>query len=634
MCGICGIYAWDEGVRCDEEVVTRMRDTLEHRGPDDAGSYVCPRRRVALGHRRLSIIDLTSAGHQPMTSEDETVWIVFNGEIYNHAALRLELEDRGHVFASHTDTEAILHLYEEVGERCVERLDGMFALAIWDGRRQELFLARDRLGVKPLYWATVPGGLLFGSEVKAILEHPAVARGLDEDAFADYLTFGFVPPPRTLFQGVFKLAGAERMTISSNGRIRSDRWWNPFSRSVADDVAGATDAELVVALRRLLSDSIRQRMMSDVPFGVFLSGGLDSSTNVALMAELNEGPVRTFAIAPRGHDRYDERSAARTVAQRFGTEHHEILLDESELDETLLAMSFHEDEPGADWTALPQHRLSWLARETGTIVIQCGEGADELLHGYDGYAAHRRFAVPFQRIPRVLRAPLGVAAGRATRRLGRGVRHGEALRDAGHSSIPYWGGSIFYRGETKDRVLSRPLDRDSYRAVERHWDEASVALPNVDVFQKMTYIELQQRLPELLLMRLDRISMAASIEAREPFLDHRLVEFCLALPPRLKHREGVGKWAMRQAMRGVLPDEIIDRPKQGFGTPMEEWMRGDFGARAQIAVRRSKLSERDLLDYAEVDRLFAAHRAGRGDFSKHLWNLYAVSAWYDRWIAG
>jgi asparagine synthase (glutamine-hydrolysing) len=633
VCGVCGIVAWGAGVRCDEETVDRMRETIVHRGPDGRGSFVSPDHRVALGHTRLSIIDLSQAGHQPMANEEGTVWITYNGEIYNHAALRDELTARGHVFRSRTDTEVIVHLYEEAGPQCVDRLDGMFAFAIWDADRRRLFMARDRLGVKPLYYAPLPDGVLFGSEVKAILEHPAIRRDLDEEAFSDYLTFGFVPPPRTLFKGIHKLGPAERAVVALDGRIQRERWWTPLSRGAAEEVEATSDPELVVRLRDLLRESIRKRMMSDVPFGVFLSGGLDSSANVALMAELNEGPVRTFSVAPRGYSRYDEREAARVVAKRFGTEHHEVMIDEADLDGFLPDLVNHQDEPMADWTAVPQHFVSKLARSTGTIVIQCGEGADEILHGYKGYVTHRRFTVPFQRLPTAVRRPLGVAAARATRGLGRGIRHGEAIYDAGHSRIPYWGGAICFRGELKQQILTRGRQHDSYAEVERHWMAASRDMPTADVYQKMTYLELQHRLPELLLMRLDRIAMANSIEGREPFLDHRLVEFSLALPSRLKYRQGVGKWALRQAMRGILPDEIIDRPKQGFGTPMEEWLRGAFGREAQEAVRGSSLRERRLLDYEQTDRLFAAHRAGHGDWSKHLWNLYTLSVWHDRWIA-
>lgn len=627
---MCGVWSFAGTLACDEGVVGRMRETLRHRGPDDGGTFV--RDGVGLGHRRLSIVDLSDAGHQPMRNEDGTVWITYNGEVYNHDLLRRELEARGHRYASRTDTETIVHLWEELGPRCVERLEGMFAFAIWDAGRSELFLARDRLGVKPLYYALSSDGLVFASEPKALVVHPAVHAELDEDALLEYLTFGFVPPPRTLFAGISKLAPAERMLVRADGSVERERWWSPLAQPSSETVESMSEPELVALLRDLLRESVRKRMMADVPFGVFLSGGLDSSANVALMAELTDEPVRTYATAPRGYARYDELDYARRVAKHFGTEHHEVLVDERDALGVLPLLAEHLDEPLADWTAIPQHFVSALARSTGTIVVQCGEGSDELLHGYDGYTFHRRFAQPFQRVPRPLRRPIGTVAARATRRVGRAVRHGEALYDAGHSSIPYWGGALCFRGEVKQRLVEGRSDPAPYALAERHWHDAEHA--GADVFQRMTYVELQQRLPELLLARFDRISMASSVEGREPFLDHRFVEFALALPSRLKHRHGSGKWALRAAMRGLLPDAVIDRPKQGFGTPMEEWLRGALGVVVAERVRRSSLLERGLLDGELIDELFAAHRRRRGDWSKHLWNLYLVSVWHDRWVAG
>jgi asparagine synthase (glutamine-hydrolysing) len=634
MCGIAGTLAFDDALTVDESTVSRMTATLRHRGPDDAGTYVRPDERVALGHRRLSIIDLSSAGHQPMSNEDGTVWITYNGEVYNHGELRSELERRGHRFRSATDTEAIIHLYEEEGPACVEGLQGMFAFAIWDARRESLLLVRDRLGVKPLYYCLLPNGLLFGSEVKAILAHPSAPRELDEAAFADYLTFGFTPPPRTMFAGISKLGPAQWLTVTSDGRVEHRTWWDPMPPAeVSGAVAEMSDAEMVAEVRDRLRDSVHKRMMSDVPFGVFLSGGLDSSTNVALMAELTEAPVRTYSTAPRGHTRYDELPYARVVARHFGTDHHEILVDEQAMREFVPELVYHQDEPLSDWTAVPQHFVSRLARDTGTIVVQVGEGADELFHGYDGYVDHRRVVVPFQRwVPRAIRAPVGAVAARATARAGRAVRHGEALYDAGHSRIPYWGGALCFRGPLKERLLRRDHG-DSLRTVERIWDEGGAHCRDADIFQRMTYLELRQRLPELLLARMDRISMASSVEGREPFLDHELVELAMALPPRMKHRDGNGKHVLREAMRDTLPRTVLARPKQGFGSPMEEWLRGPFGGDAHAAVRGSVLAQRELIDYNVVDGLFAAHRAGRGDWSKHLWNLYCVSEWYDRWIA-
>jgi asparagine synthase (glutamine-hydrolysing) len=635
MCGICGIVGLDDGFPVSEEIVRRMSDTMVHRGPDAEGALHRPAERVALGHRRLAIVDLSPAGRQPMSNEDGTVWITYNGEVYNHVALRSELEAKGHVYRSHTDTETIVHLYEEEGPRCVERLEGMFAFAIWDARRRELFLARDRVGVKPLYYARLPGGVLFGSEVKALLAHPALVAELDEEALFHYLTFAFPPAPMTLFQGVRKLAPAERMTIRADGSLESDVYWSPFDAETAREVAQMSEDEMERRVLDLLRASIGKRMMSDVPFGVFLSGGLDSSTNVALMSELTSEPVRTFSTAPKGHPKYDELAPARLVAERFGTDHHEVLLDERDLEGFLPQLIDMQDEPLSDWTCVPQHFVSRLARENGTPVVQVGEGADELFHGYKGYATHRRYFVPFQRyLPTPARRLVGWAGLELSARLGRGERYAEALGDAAHSSVPYWGGSICFRGKLKRELLG-PGMRDydsSLELVERRWAETDQ--PGIDLFQRMTYIELKQRLAELLLQRLDRIAMLSSVEGREPFLDHKLVEFAIALPPRMKHRDGTGKYVLKRAVRDLLPPEIVNRRKQGFGTPMAEWLRGDFGRRAEETVVRSSLVERGAIDPAPVRRLFAAHRSGRGDWSYHLWNVYNACAWHDRWVAG
>ncbi len=635
MCGICGIAGLNDGFPVGEELVKRMSDTMVHRGPDAEGTLHRPQERVALGHRRLSIVDLSSAGRQPMSNEDGTLWITYNGEVYNHAALRPELEAKGHVYRSHTDTETILHLYEEEGPRCVERLEGMFAFAIWDSRRRELFLARDRVGVKPLYFARLPGGFLFSSEIKGLLAHPSMTRDLDEEAFFHYLTFAFAPTPLTLFQGVRKLAPAERMTLRADGSLHRDIYWSPFDSETSREVSQMSEAEMEERVLELLRDSIAKRMMSDVPFGVFLSGGLDSSTNVALMSELTSEPVRTFSTAPKGHPKYDELAPARLVAERFGTDHHEVLLDERDLEAFVPELIAMQDEPLSDWTCVPQHFVSRLAREHGTPVVQVGEGADELFHGYKGYADHRRYFVPFQRyVPQPARRALGRAGYELTSRLGRGARHGEALHDAARSPIPYWGGSICFRGKLKDELLGAGANGhdSSLKLVERLWEQADGS--GADLFQKMTYVELKQRLSELLLARLDRIAMLSSVEGREPFLDHALVEFALALPPRMKYRDGVGKYVLKRAVRDILPPEIVNRPKQGFGTPMAEWLRGDFGRRAQETVVRSSLVERGAISSAPVVRLFEAHRAGRADWSYHLWNVYNACAWHDHWVAG
>jgi asparagine synthase (glutamine-hydrolysing) len=638
MCGICGILACTDGFAVDEPLVDKMRDTMSHRGPDDRGSWHEPRQRVALGHRRLSIVDLSSAGHQPMSNEDGTVWITYNGEVYNHAALRQELIAKGHTYRSHTDSETIIHLYEEEGERCVERLHGMFAFAIWDTRKRELFLARDRIGIKPLYYAQPPGGFVFASEIKALLEHPSITPDLDEDAFLDYLTFICTPAPMTMFQGIKKLSPAERMTVAADGRIRSDTYWSPIAPGASEAAADMTDAEAEERVLELLRASIKKRMMSDVPFGVFLSGGVDSSTNVALMDELMTDPVQTFSVAFKDEEKYNELNYARQISTRFKTDHHEVVLEPQDLVDFLPELIYHQDEPIADWVCVPLHAVAKLARDNGTIVVQVGEGSDELFHGYTHYMRHARMRrqiwEPMQRMPRALRAGAGRAATELTQRIGRGVQYGDVVFDAGQGRLPFWGGAIAFRGSLKEKLLANGHRRDSYDLVARLWAEAEGQLPNADLLQKMTYLELKQRLAELLLMRVDKMTMATSIEARVPFLDHEFVEFAFSLPERMKVRDGQGKYILKRAVEGLLPKEIIYRPKQGFGAPVSEWFRGEVGENAQRQIRESSLAERGLLDYDYIDSLWRRHRAGRGDWGPQLWILYNVSAWHDYWVAG
>jgi asparagine synthase (glutamine-hydrolysing) len=638
MCGMCGILATSPGFAVGEDVVGAMRDTMVHRGPDDSGTWVSPSGRVAFGHQRLSIVDLSSAGHQPMTNEDGTLWITYNGEVYNHRALRTELEAKGHRYRSQTDTETILHLYEEEGPRCVERLQGMFAFAIWDEKREELFLARDRLGVKPLYYATLSGGLVFGSEIKALLEHPAVRPELDEEAFHHYLTFACTPSPMTLFAGVRKLAPAERMLVSRNGSVHRDVFWSPFSPQVAAEVASMGEAELQERLLALLRASIGKRMMSDVPFGVFLSGGVDSSTNVALMSELMSQPVRTFSVGFEDEERYNELEHARLVADRFGADHHEVMINAGDLEAFLPELVYHQDEPIADWVCVPLYFVSKLARETGTIVVQIGEGSDEIFHGYDWYVRYanleRRYGAVFRSLPKPLRVGTSMAATALIRRVGRGEAYAQLLSNAAARRRGFWGGAIVYQGDRKERVLRNGrVHPDSYALVDELWREAESRTPAPDLLQGMTYVELKRRLAELLLMRVDKMTMATSVEARVPFLDHDLVEFAMALPPDLKIRGWTGKYLLKEAVSGILPAETVRRPKQGFGAPVSEWFRGPLGERAQRVIKESSLAERSLLDYEELDRIWASHRAG-ANRGMELWNVLNVSAWHDAWIAG
>lgn len=635
---MCGIMAFSDAFASSEALVVEMRDTMTHRGPDDGGSWCSPDGKIAFGHRRLSIVDLSSAGHQPMPNEDGSIWITYNGEIYNHAPLRRELEAKGHRYRSHTDTETILHLYEEEGPRCIERLQGMFAFAIWDERRRELFLARDRLGIKPLYYARLPGGFVFASEIKALLRHPAIVPDLDEEAFSHYLTFMCTPAPLTLFAGIRKLAPSQRMIVRPDGSIHTETYWTPFSADAARETAAMDEAAATGRLLELLRASIKKRMMADVPFGVFLSGGVDSSTNVALMSELMDDPVRTFSVAFKEYEQYNELDYARQIAQRYQTDHHEVMIDSQDLESFIPELIYHQDEPIADWVCVPLYFVSKLARDSGTIVVQIGEGADELFHGYRWFAWHSQFERRYGRVLRRLPRPVGRGISRSgtavSRRLGRGEARAQALASAAEGRLSFWGGAIVYQGDIKDQLLAKNgVDADSYRWVEETWREAEQVRPRPDLLQKMTYLELKRRLPELLLMRVDKMTMATSVEARVPFLDHELVEFAMALPERMKINGGVGKYILKKGVESLLPHDLIFRRKQGFGAPVAEWFRDDFGVRAQRQIRESSLAERGLLDYDVVDGLWEQHRNG-ANWGKHLWNLLNVSVWHDYWIAG
>jgi asparagine synthase (glutamine-hydrolysing) len=642
MGGICGIVSLSDSFDASERTAGAMCEAMAHRGPDgqDVGSWSTSHGRATLGHRRLSIIETPIAGHNPMSNEDGSVWMICDGMIYNHAELRDELETRGHRYRSHTDTETILHLYEDEGRRCVERLDGIFAIAIWDTRSEELFLARDHLGVKPLYYANPPGGFLFGSEIKVLLEHGAIRLDLDEDAFHHYLTFIFTPAPLTMFAGVRKLAPAERMTLHANGTVRSDTYWTPLSRRAVEPASGSSEAELEERLLALLRSSVRKSTMADVPQGVFLSGGVDSSTIVALMSELTSDPVRTYSIAYEEHEHYNELEYAREIANRYGTDHHVVEIAEADLVEFLPRMVFQQDEPIADWACVPLHYLSQFARDHGTIIAHVGEGSDELFHGHSLYTQAVRNEVllwnPLRRFPGPLRRATANAATHLTRRVGRGEAYALDVADVAAGRQPFWG-SIGFRGELKSRVLAHGGAQvpDSYEIVQAFSETAKRDLPNADLLQRITYLELKQRVPELLLMRLDKMTMATSVEARVPFLDRELVEFVISLPPQMKVRGRTGKWLLKKAVAGtLLPKLSVYRRKQGFDAPVAEWFRGDLGYATQRQIRNSGLAERGLIDYEAVDGLWAAHRRGPVNWSAHLWLLYNVSAWYDRWIAG
>ncbi|MEK6299579.1 MAG: asparagine synthase (glutamine-hydrolyzing) [Acidobacteriota bacterium] len=655
MCGICGIYEYgasEPAVNSDS--IVRMRDTMSHRGPDDAGVYLSEDRRVGLGNRRLAIVDLSPAGHIPMCNEDGRVWITFNGEIYNHESLRPGLEAKGHRYRSRTDTETIVHLYEERGLDFVHELEGDFAIGLWDQAARRLVLVRDRIGVKPLYYTIAEGRLIFASEIKAILEHPSVNRDIDEEALYHYLSFLTTPAPQTLFAGINKLPAGCMLTCDRSGEVKITRYWDAVSASPDNDAREMTEREVADETLRLLTDSIRKRMMSDVPFGVFLSGGIDSTANVALMARLMDSPVRTFTVGFKDNPAYDELAEARDVAREYGTDHHEILIGEQELIDFLPGLIFHQDEPIADPVCVPIYYVSKLARSTGTRVIQVGEGSDELFCGYDQYTQYLKlhdYGWRFlEKLPRRVRQSLA-ATGQSLLRVGDDQLPSnwrklapDLLRRLGEGEPAFWSGALFFDETHKRQLFTQEATRrlsngsghepSSYSVVRADLDRLLAARPDADLLERMTYQELKLRLSELLLMRVDKMTMAASVEARVPFLDHKLVEFAMTIPRGMKYKDGVTKHILKRALKGVVSDSVIGRKKKGFGVPVNEWMLDRLGGFVEETLLNSPLRRRELFDYSFIKQLLDEHRSGRTNYGFFLWSLFNLSLWYERWIDG
>jgi len=643
MCGICGI--WEHGAteaRIELSLVAGMRDKMRHRGPDDEGATLFDAGRGALGFRRLSIIDLSPAGNQPMHGCDDRVWLVFNGEIYNHARLRAGLEQRGHVYRSLTDSETILHLYEERGLDFVNEIEGDFGIALWDAEREQLVLARDRIGVKPLYFYQQNGRFIFASEIKAILRHPSVTRELDEESLYHYLTFLTTPAPRTLFRNIQKLPAGHLLIVKRDGTTELKQYWDALPpETISAEVKARTETQHSEEILRLLRESIRKRMMSDVPFGVFLSGGVDSSANVALMSELMTQPVRTYTVGFEDSDELNELDSARAIAKRFATDHHEVIIGRQEMQKFLPELVFHQDEPIADPVCVPLYYVSKLARETGTIVVQVGEGADEIFAGYDWFRKYLMIYEMFwrqaQKLPSSIRQSLAAMAKPLMEASFNKRTAIELVRRLGAGESLFWGGAIVFDEDFKRRALSSELSSrvgglSSFQAVKGHLEHIARLRPNSDFASRMSYLELKLRLPELLLMRVDKITMATSVEARVPFLDHHLVEYALSLPIDLKIKGASGKYILKRALETVLPADSLYRRKRGFGAPISSWFRGAGGETLSGLIMNSSIRRRELFDYEVVANLIDEHSRGARDWSFHLWALLNVSLWYERWI--
>jgi asparagine synthase (glutamine-hydrolysing) len=631
MCGLCGLLQLPNADQpVSPELLAEMQARIAHRGPDDAASFLSPDLRVGLASRRLAILDLSPAGRMPMSTPDGRYTLVYNGEIYNYQEPRARLQAEGVQFRGHSDTEVILHLFARHGADCLRFLRGMFAIAIWDAQEKTLFLARDRIGEKPLYYTQIPGLFLFASEIKCLLAHPQVKRAVDVQAFNHFLTFLTTPAPDTLFQGIHKLPPAHYAFIHADGSLHLQEYWDVYDGSHVGDFS---QGELVEQLRAKLRESVRQRMVSDVPFGVLLSGGIDSSTNTALMAEQMHRPVQTFSIGYKGAESaaYNEFEFARQVAKKFGADHHEVQIGAQDFLDFLPRLIYHQDEPIADPVCVPVYFVCELARKSGTTVVQVGEGADELFGGYRHWLAdlrlHGGLWQTFGKIPRPAQQ---LAAGVA-----RGVLspvRAEYLRRASAGEELFWGGAIAF-GETSKAQLLHPRIRQQLQGISSHDVVAyhrqrflqRSPLPN-DYLNWMSYLDLHLRLPELLLMRVDKMSMATSVEARVPFLDSELISLAMGWSQKQKLGDFQPKQLLKAAVRGIIPDEIIDRPKQGFRVPIQQWLKDLLGGYA-----RQKLfafcQRTEFLQWQAVEQLLHQH-------NELVWYLLNFVLWYELWLEG
>jgi asparagine synthase (glutamine-hydrolysing) len=609
MCGIAGYVGWDRGPQASEADLRLMCNAIRHRGPDGEGHFVAP--GVALGMRRLSVIDL-AGGNQPIGNEDGSVQVVFNGEIYNYRELRGRLLAGGHCLATRSDTETLVHLYEDDGDRLVHALRGMFALAIWDARRQRLLLARDRLGIKPLYYWERPGGLAFASELRAFLALEVFPRRLDRAAIGEYLALGYVPEPDCIFEGVKKLHPGHTLSWDRERGSELTRYWSPArSEALAVDEREATEE-----LRRLLAEAVRCHLEADVPLGAFLSGGLDSSTVVAHMSRAMDRPVRTFSIGFEEPE-FNEAPAAATLARALGTDHRELIVrpDADVLVEDVVRFF---DEPFADSSALPNYLVARLAREDVTVALS-GDGGDELFGGYTRYAeVLRRRELGPAALRRVIR---GVA-----RRLPHASPGRNRLLDLARGRRARYAATVASPLTLSDGGVALPViarESGTFDALLDRWFDQ---LEDRDFATQMMLVDTMSYLPGDILTKVDRTSMAVSLEARVPLLDHRLVEFVVALPSRLKMRDHTGKWILRHAVAGLIPPAVLDKPKQGFAVPLRRWFRKELRHRIERLLR-ADAPVYEFVDRPAVTRMATEHRLRRRDHSHVLWKLLVLDLW-------
>ncbi|MCX5679749.1 MAG: asparagine synthase (glutamine-hydrolyzing) [Candidatus Omnitrophica bacterium] len=630
MCGIVGIYNFKRDDPVDSGLIRKMCSVLNHRGPDDEGIFC--KEPVGLGHRRLSIID-PKLGRQPMSNEDQTLWIVFNGEIYNFLSLRDDLINRGHIFKTRCDTEVIIHLYEEKGVSCLDDLNGMFAFAVWDEKKQSIFLARDRLGKKPLHYAFVNGSLIFASEIKAILQHPSVKKEIDYEALHDYLSLSYVPAPRTMFKGIKKLPAGHYL-VCTQGEIESKGYWDlDFSKE-----SNACERDVCEDIRFKLKKAVKSRLISDVPLGAFLSGGVDSSSVVSLMSGLQDEPVITNSIGFSVKS-FDELKYARLIAKRYSTDHHEYVV-RPETMEVIDKLTYYFDEPFGDSSSIPTYHVSRMARRNVTVALS-GDGGDENFAGYNRYVYADRIT-RFQAImPRFLKergmfSPSGFSKkdggwlGKIKNKLDEFCLppfdlYFKIISTYGEEEKHY-----LYGGKLKEAAKDYNT-REKFRSI---FDRCQ----SDDFVSKLQYLDIKTYLCDDILVKVDRASMANSLEVRAPFLDYSFMEFTAGIPSRYKLKWLTEKYVLKKAMSKYLPAEILRRPKMGFTVPMEEWLKNDLRVAVEIELFDKEGIIRELFDPEYIRKIWGFVLKGRmigsskTDFSYRIWLLFIFSRWFKRYV--
>ncbi len=623
MCGIAGFIEHENSSIADRESrLDAMCKIITHRGPDEQGMTV--QGRAALGMRRLSIIDL-AGGQQPIFNEDESMFIVFNGEIYNFLELREDLIKRGYKFKTHSDTETILHAYEEFGENCVDYLRGMFAFAIWNKKDESLFIARDRVGKKPLFYSlTDKRSFVFGSELKVLLEHGEISREIHHPALDSYLTFGYVPEEFCIFKGVEKLLPAHTLTFK-NGKVETKKYWD---FNYIQPVEIKSEAEYIEELRAQIIDAVRVRLISEVPLGAFLSGGVDSSAIVGTMANLSTQPVKTFSIG-FNEDSFNELKFARLAAKHFNTEHQEFIVT-PDLVDIIDDLVWHFDEPFADPSSLPTFMVAKMAREFVTVVLS-GDGGDELFAGYTRYVIDKKRS-GFSNLPSFVRK--GVQA--VSEQLPHGAKGKNYLYNASLDAIDRYIDSVSHFTKLKRKSLYAKgfiaKLNGSFGVGESLFQQFANSVETGNPIDNLLYLDSKTYLPSDILAKVDRMTMAASLEARAPLLDHKLIEFVVGMPTEFKLKGLETKYIFKKAMEGIVPNEILYREKQGFGVPINEWINVQLKDRIHSTLSDSKTLQRGYFDAKYIKTLLDEHHQGRRDHSYSLWILLMLELWFRRFV--